>query len=273
MSDDITILKDGTRLYKHKAYERLKASGRIAAQVLHELVANVKEGVTTFELNSLAEQLIKDAGATPAFKGYEGYPFATCLSVNEHIVHGLPNNRPLKNGDVISVDVGVIKDFFYSDNARTVVVGGAPSEHDQLIEAAQRAYNLGLEKALPGNYTGDIGHEIHKAVLQNDLDPQNTSLGKKFNVFFKFQGHGIGLELHEQPSVPNMGFPGKGVKLLPGMCICIEPVVLYMSSTPEVCPTETPNVYQFITDDRKPSSHYENQIYITETGYEVLTRI
>lgn len=260
-------------IYSEQERLKLEKAARTAHLILLEVLKNVQPGITTAELEAIAESEISKNNAVPLFKGYEGYPFCTCLSVNEYIVHGFPNQKKLAPGDVISVDIGVRVDGYCGDNARTLVVGGNPSEHDQLIEVTKTAYEEALKVALPGNTVGDIGNKINHIISGPYLDPQNRSLGKKFKVFHKVFGHGIGYNLHEDPSVPNLGFKGAGAQLRPGMCICIEPVVLYNSSEPIIKDSDLyHSVKEFYTSDLKPSAHHENQIFITRDGPVVLSK-
>jgi methionyl aminopeptidase len=261
-------------LYNKDQFIKIKAAAECAHSILLTLIEACKPGVTTQELEDLADLEIIKHKAEPLFQGYHGYPFCTCLSVNEFIVHGFPNSTPLKAGDVISIDIGIRLNGFCGDNARTIIVGGVESEHSHLIEVTKQAFEAGLAVALPGNTVGHIGNRINNIVSKPYLDPANRSLGKKFKVFHKVFGHGIGHELHEAPNIPNLGFEGAGAVLKPGMCICIEPVVLYNSSEGIIKDSDLyHSVKEFYTSDLKPSAHHENQIFITESGPIVLSKV
>ena len=262
--------KFGINLYDKSSFDYLKESGNIANTILNQLVLNCVENNSPEDLNKLAEDLVYKFKVKAAFLGYNNYPASVCISYNEKIVHGVPGNYKLKLGDVVSIDFGVVYKGHYSDNARTIIVGGIENEHSDLLEVTKRAFLEGLSKAYIGNTIGDIGFAIHKEILKIRTNNLNIHHGSKYKLYYKFQGHGIGMELHEEPGVPNIGFPGKGIKLEKGMCICIEPVVLYSSSNPiNIMNSNTLEVH---TDDKKPSSHHENQIYISEDGPIIISQ-
>ena len=194
----IVKLEDNSHLYGQDYLPRLKDSGRVSYLILKELIKNAQEGITTEELDRIAEDEIIKYKAEPLFKGFDAYPFSTCLSYNEYIVHGFPSKYRLKNGDVIAIDVGVKYKGFCGDNARTVIIGNPnDSPHRRLVDIAEEAFNAGLSQAYPGNTIGDIGFAIHTTVLSDiDPNPSDPTIDSKFKVFHKFQGHGIGLELH-----------------------------------------------------------------------------
>lgn len=261
-------------IYSPRELIKLERAAKTAHKILLTLIDNAKPGATTLDLERIAESEIKRHGGLPLFKGYESFPFCTCLSVNEFIVHGFANNTPLKEGDVISIDIGVRVDGYCGDNARTIIVGDVDSEHKHLIDVTKSAYEEALKVALVGNTVGHIGSKINNIVSRPYLNPLNPELGKKFQVFHKVFGHGIGHELHEGPNIPNLGFEGAGCMLQEGMCICIEPVVLYNSSEGLIKESDLYlNVKQFYTSDGLPSAHHENQIFITKSGPIVLTTI
>jgi methionyl aminopeptidase len=261
----------GINIYDQSSFNYLQESGFIANTILTTMVSSCIEGSTSKELSSIALDLMNKFKVKPAFMGFENYPDSVCISYNEKIVHGIPNEYKFKNGDVVSIDFGVIHKGHYSDNARTIVVGHLDNEHSGLVDIAKTAFLRGMAKAYVGSTTGDIGYAIHKEILKSkiNLDPVGES---KYKLYYRFQGHGIGMALHELPSVPNIGFPNKGYLIEAGMCICIEPVVLYSSSNPLELKTNFDKVIEIVTDDRKPSSHHENQIFITEDGPIILTR-
>lgn len=265
----LKTLPNGANIYTSIELEYISTAAVILKEVRAKLLEFISPGVSTAEIDSLAEKLIYQAGGEPLFKGFEGYPFSTCLSANEHIVHGLPTSHLLREGDILSLDLGVRYKGYCSDSARTLVVGGGVSPHQSLIDVAETAFSEALKKAVPQSTTGTIGFTIHKEVLRELNIPGKWASGHKFKIFSQFQGHGIGLNLHESPPVPNLGSIGKGDVLLPGMCICIEPVVLYSSSN--VIKSYENGILQFTTDNFLPSSHYENQVFITDNGPLVLT--
>lgn len=270
----ISKLLDGSLIYEEDILPRFIDSGRLVRSILQSLIEVAVEGNTTLELNNLAEDLIYKNKAEPLFKGFNGYPFATCMSMNEFIVHGFPSDYRLKNGDIISIDLGLRLNGICGDNARTIIVGGVESEHTRLVEIAREAFYEGVKYALPGNYTGDIGFAIHRCILSELNDKNNRKSGNKFKVFYNFQGHGIGINLHELPNVPNIGYPGRGYRLREGNCICIEPVVIYSTSEPTIEEYSThKGILKFTTNNLLPSSHYENQIYISKSGPIILTSL
>lgn len=271
---DVVVLKSGIKLYGKNCVTFLQESGRIASEVLQKVAEEAVEGVSLYDLDRFAEDLIFKEKAEPAFLGFNGYPFSTCLSVNENIVHGIPTNKKLKNGEVLSIDLGVKLNGMCADNAKTIVIGGdEKSNHKKIIQTAERAFYKGMEKAKVGFTIGDISHAIHKEVLKESILDSNGSDTKLFKIFFNFQGHGIGELLHEPPDVPNMGFIGKGPKILPGMSLCLEPVVMYRTSDVEESFIEIKNTHiaQFKTSNYMPSSHFEKQIYITMDGPIIIT--
>lgn len=264
----VVKLSDGSNLYDSECFYRLQAAGELAFLTLEHILLQIKPGITTLELDKQAEEFIRERGGIPLFKGYDGFPHTTCLSVGEDIVHGIPSSRSLLEGDIISVDVGVQLNGFCGDNARTVVVGVKDTPHKTLIDAAELAFLAGVGKAYPGNTIGDIGFAIQKSIFMHE-DLSGNGL---FKIFKNFQGHGIGLDLHEAPQVPNYGFEGKGTVLQPGLCICIEPVVLYRESDILIEKSKDFNILQFKTSNAAPSSHFENQLFITNDGPIILTK-
>lgn len=267
---EVATLSNGINIYSEAALEGLKVACTMQAEIRDILVSRAVPGITTLELDMLAEALISKMGAKPLFIGYRNYPYTTCMSCNEQIVHGFPTNRKLEKGDVLSIDLGLKYNGFCADSARTTIIGEPKSEDDTLlIQVAMEAFEAGVKKAYPGNTIGDIGFAIHKTVVKHQKVAGNWSSGFKFKIFSKFTGHGVGLSLHEPPDVPNFGAKGKGKHLYKGMCICIEPVVLYASS--QVTQYTEENVDRFKTTDLRSSSHYENQVYISSEGPVILT--
>ncbi|SEG07392.1 methionine aminopeptidase, type I [Caloramator fervidus] len=238
--------------------EKMKKAGRIVAELLLLLEKHVKPGVTTKELDRIAEEFIVSCGAKPSFKGYYGFPASLCTSINEQVVHGIPSDRVLQEGDIISIDCGVLLDGFHSDAARTFPVGKISKEAERLIEVTQQSFFEGLKYAIVGNRIGDISHAIQKYVEDNG-----------FSVVRDYVGHGIGKQLHEEPPVPNFGKPGRGPKLAAGMVLAIEPMV----NLGTFAVIELDDGWTVVTADRKLSAHYENTVAILENGPEILTII
>jgi methionyl aminopeptidase len=236
----------------------MREAGRIVSEILDELEKAVAPGVTTWDLDALAEKLIYQQGARPAFKGYHGFPACLCASVNDEVVHGIPSKRrKLREGDLMKLDFGVVYRGFFGDSARTVPVGKVSSEAQALVNATREALNKGIQAMVAGNRLGDIGHAVQSYVEI-----------RGFSVVRTFSGHGIGRRLHEAPDVPNYGQPGSGMKLRPGMVLAVEPMV--NQGTDEVMVLE--DQWTAVTRDSKLSAHFEHTVLITEGGPEVLTR-
>lgn len=238
--------------------ERIRKAGRIAARVLRTCKEAIEPNRTTAsELNAIAERMILEMGGFPAFKGYRLYPGALCVSINEQIVHGLPDGRVIREGDVVSLDIGVFYEGFCCDTAITVIAGHADYQRKRLVRYTEEALKVGIEHARAGNTTGDISHAIESYVRQGGFEPA-----------YGLAGHGVGRFLHEMPDIPNWGMePGKGVKLQPGMVLAIEPMIVM--GEPEVEVAE--DHWAIITSDRKPAAHFEHTVLITENGAEILT--
>jgi methionyl aminopeptidase len=266
-------LENGINIYSDLERLKIEKAATTAYKVLTEVISNTQEGITTLELNAITESLIKKYKGQPLFKGYNGFPFSACLSVNNQIVHGLANNRKLRNGDIISIDIGVRLDGYCGDNARTILIGDNYIELDKkLVDIAEEACLMATKEAFPGNTTGDIGYTINRTILSSYIN-NDVNSGRNFKVYDSVFGHGIGKDLHEKPNVPNIGYKNHGVTLYEGMCICIEPVILYNSSIPMVIMNSEFLIEEFFTSDGKPTSHFENQIFITKEGPILLTRI
>lgn len=246
------------RLYDTECAKVLQEAATINNSIMGQLLEAAVPGVTTLELEALAESLIVLHKCEPLFKGYEGFPFCACFSVNECIVHGLANSRPLLDGDVLSIDLGVRYRKLCSDMARTKIVGRG-SDYEDLLSVSEQAFFAALPYCNPGNTTGDLG----AAIL--------TTIAKNYKIFEKFQGHGIGIDLHEDPAIPNFGVFNRGTPLKEGMCICIEPVVLHKTSNVIRKLDSIYNIVQYYADDGLPASHYENQVFITSDGPRILT--
>ncbi|PLX31282.1 MAG: type I methionyl aminopeptidase [Clostridiales bacterium] len=238
--------------------EYMKEAGKIVAEV-HKLMAEViKPGMTTMELDQIAEKKIIEMGAIPAFKGYGGFPAAICASVNEQVVHGIPDGRVLENGDIISVDVGSKLKGYYGDGARTFPVGEISEEAERLIAVTRQSFFEGLKYCKVGYRLSDVSHAVQKYVEENG-----------FSVVRDYVGHGIGTALHEDPQVPNYGPPGKGPRLVAGMVIAIEPMVNAGTFRVQTLGDE----WTVVTADGKLSAHYENTIAITEEEPIILTQL
>jgi len=231
-------------------------AGKILADIMRELKKEVKIGVTTQELNKLAEELILKSGTKPGFLNYNGFPAVMCTSVNEVIVHQIPSDYALKNGDILSLDLGLIHNGYYSDMAITVPVGEISREVQVLIRAVKKSLNIGIKKARPGNTIGDIGNTIQRYLEKRGL-----------NVVKELCGHGIGKDLHEDPEVPNYGKRKKGEVLKQGMVLCLEP----MASLGKAKIKKASDGFGFKTIDDSLSAHSEHMIAITQNGSRVLT--
>ena len=232
-------------------------SAAIGAGCLQHLKSLVRPGVTTGELDEEARKYIESRGGRCAFKGYRGYPAHICASVNEEIVHGIPSNRTLVAGDVVSLDVGVQKDGYFGDASLTVPVGEITPELSRLLEVTQQALAKGVEQARPGNRLGDVGHAIQAVVEQAG-----------YSVVRSLVGHGIGREMHEEPQVPNYGTPGKGQKLQAGMVLAIEPMVNQGGPDTLVLDDD----WTVVTRDGSPSAHFEHTVAVTQDGPVILSR-
>ncbi|MGE5308948.1 MAG: type I methionyl aminopeptidase [Deltaproteobacteria bacterium] len=237
--------------------EIMRQAGRLLAQVLHEVAKSVAPGKTTGEIDGLAERLIRDAQAIPAFKGYRGYPGTLCTSVNNEVIHGIPGGRRLEEGDIISLDCGLIFRKYYSDMAVTVPVGRISADAQKLIRVTRDSLTEGIKKARPGNRLSDISHAVQEHVEKNG-----------FSVVRQFVGHGIGSSLHEEPEVPNFGRPGRGVELKPGMVLAVEPMV--NMGTWECLIMD--DGWTAVTKDGKLSAHFEHTIAITDGEAQILTK-
>ncbi|MEI9475091.1 MAG: type I methionyl aminopeptidase [Deltaproteobacteria bacterium] len=236
--------------------EQLRRPNAIVAEVLQRLRKAVVAGITTRELDQIAEEVILSMGAVPAFKGYRGFPASLCASINEQVVHGIPNQRRLKEGDIVSLDVGASLNGYFGDAAITLPVGSVDPEAQRLLEVTERALTLGIEKARKGNRLFDISHAI-----QGWVESQG------FSVVRDFVGHGIGKSLHEEPQIPNFGSPHQGPRLEEGMVFALEPMV--NEGTYEV--KNLSDGWTVSTADRKRSAHFEHTIAITDGDPEILT--
>lgn len=240
----------------HQIEEMAEAS-RLSAKVLREVGARVKPGVSTAELDRIAEMIIRMEGGIPAFKGYGGFPGSICASVNDQIVHGIPSNSViLQEGDILSIDTGAIVKGWVGDNAWTYPVGKISPEKKRLLEVTEQCMWAGIEAARPGNHLGDIGHAI-----------QEIAERAGYGVVREYVGHGVGRDMHEDPNVPNYGRKHTGIKLEPGMVIAIEPMINIGTYKTKVMS----DGWLVCTRDGKPSAHFEKTVAITEDGPRVLT--
>jgi methionyl aminopeptidase len=241
-----------------KEIDRMRVSGRLVGRVLQELRAMIRPGLTTIEVDATAEKMIRDAGAYPTFKGYNGFPFSICASVNEQVVHGFPSSYELQEGDIFSIDVGVTLDGFVGDTAATIPVGTVSEERLRLIRVTEECLQLAIEQCRVGNHLGDIGWAV-----------QSHAETHGYSVVRDYVGHGIGRRMHEDPQIPNYGKPGKGPKIKRGYVFAVEPMInlgVHQTRTLK-------DGWTVVTIDGQPSAHAEHTIAITEEGPEVLTLI
>lgn len=234
----------------------LECAGKIVAQTFDELMPEIKKGVSTKELDERAEKLVKEKGGQPAFKGYRGFPAALCTSINEEIVHGIPSDRRLKEGDLISIDLGVEKDGFFADAALTVGIGQISEEAKKLIKITWVCLLNGINKTVAGNRIADISYSV-----------QQTAEKAGFNVVREFVGHGIGTKIHEEPPIPNYGRPKRSPRIKKGMILAIEPMVCSGSWKTEILK----DGWTAVTRDRKIAAHFEHTVAVTGSGPRILT--
>ena len=236
--------------------ERLARVNELVAHVLAELKSMVVPGLTTADLDAVAEKRLGEAGAEPAFKGYHGYPATICASVNEQVVHGIPSKRPLVEGDIISIDMGAKLEGFYGDSAVTVPVGRVSDQADRLLSVTEAALAKGLAAVKPGARVSDIG-----AAVQTHVEAHG------FSVVREFVGHGIGTKLHEEPQIPNYGPPGRGPRLSEGMVLAVEPMVNLGKPAVKVLG----DGWTAVTKDGSLSAHFEHTVVVTGSGCRILT--
>ena len=238
--------------------EKMRAAGQLVGRVLQELRRMVVPGVTTLEVDRAAEKMIRDAGALPTFKGYHGYPFSICASVNEQVVHGFPSDYKLKEGDIFSIDVGATLEGFVGDTATTVPVGRVSQELLKLIRVTEECLERAIEQCRAGKHLGDIGWAV-----------QGHAEAHGYSVVREYVGHGIGRRMHEDPQIPNYGTPGKGAKIKNGYVFAVEPMVNMGAQHTKVLK----DGWTVVTVDGLPSAHCEHTIAVTEEGPQVLTRV
>lgn len=237
--------------------EKMAAAGAVVARVLNEMEAAIQRGVTTRQLDEIAERTIRGAGGTPTFKGYRGFPASICASPNAMVVHGIPGDYAVADGDILSVDVGVTLEGFVGDSAWTFVVGDIPQRTKQLLETCEKALAAGIEQARPGNHVGDISAAV-----------QRVTEDAGFAVIRTLVGHGVGREMHEDPQVPNFGEPSSGSELREGMTIAIEPMIT--AGTHEIVLAD--DEWSISTADGSMSAHFEHTVAITDQGPRILTQ-
>jgi len=235
---------------------KIRESALVVSQTLGMLASEIRPGVTSLFLDNLAETFILDNSCKPGFKGYNSFPNTLCVSINEQVVHGIPNNNPLKDGDIISIDCGVIKDGFYGDHAYTFKVGDVEKEVDNLLEITKKSLYIGIESLIAGNNVGDIGNSI-----------QNFISKYSYGIVKELVGHGLGKNLHEDPEIPNYGKKGTGVLLKEGLVVAIEPMINL--GTEKV--NQLDDGWTIVTLDGKPSAHFEHNVAIIDGKPEILS--
>lgn len=236
--------------------EKLQASADLVSEVQNQMLDLAHPGLPTIELDRLAEKFIRDAGAEPVFKGYRGFPFTVCVSINEQVVHGFPSRRKLKEGDILSLDVGVRYQGYVGDCARTIAIGTVSPEEDRLIRVAYHALRESCRAVQVGRRLGDVSHTVETIAQQYD-----------YGIVRDFVGHGVGHEMHEDPQVSNVGRPGTGPRLKVGLVICIEPMFNLGTHAVEVLEDR----WTVVTKDRRKSVHVEDMVALTASGPRILT--
>lgn len=245
------------RAKKPHEIEKMRAAGKILGECLAHLAGLVRPGISTLDLDTAAETFIRDQGCVPGFLGYSGFPNSLCVSVNDEVVHGIPGPRLIADGDLVSLDCGLILDGWWADSGLSVGCGRASDEVQRLIEVTREALDRGIAAARPGNHIGDIGHAV-----------QTFAEGRGYSVVRQYVGHGIGRDMHEPPQVPNYGQPGAGNLLKSGYVLAIEPMVNV--GGPEVRVLD--DDWTVVTVDGKLSCYFEHTVAITDNGPEVLTQ-
>ena len=241
-----------------KEIEKMRAAGQLTGLVLQQLREMSEPGISTLEIDRAAEKMIRDAGALPTFKGYHGFPYSICASVNQQVVHGFPSDYRLKGGDIFSIDCGVTLEGFVGDTATTVPVGRVNEDWLALIRVTEECLDLAIEQCRPGRHLGDIGAAV-----------QQHAEARGYSVVREYVGHGIGRRMHEDPQIPNYGKPGQGPKIKAGYVFAVEPMINLGTHYTKVLA----DGWTVVTLDGKPSAHAEHTIAITEDGPQVLTRI
>lgn len=236
----------------------MRAAGRLIGQIREELRGMVEPGITTMDLDRAAEKMIRDGGALPTFKGYHGFPYSICASVNEQVVHGFPSDKPLQDGDIFSMDLGATLEGFVGDTATTIPVGQVSEELLKLIRITDECLERAIEQCRAGKNLGDIGWAVQEHAEENG-----------YSVVREYVGHGIGRKMHEDPQIPNFGTPGKGVKIKNGYVFAVEPMINLGTHQTKVLG----DGWTVVTLDGRPSAHSEHTIAVTEDGPQVLTQV
>lgn len=237
--------------------QTLREGGQILGEIRRELASLVKVGMTGVELNEKAEKLIQEAGGTPAFKNYNGFPAGLCVSVNETVVHGIPTDIPFKEGDLVGLDIGMKYKGLYTDTATTVPVGKISKDLEKLLKVTKQALEVGISQVAPGNYIGDIGKAIEKFIKPHG-----------YSIVRDLAGHGVGREVHEDPLIPNYNSGSRGEKMFPGLVIAIEPMII-MSKDHRVGVAD--NKWDVNSADGSMTAHFEHTIAVTEDGHLIIT--
>lgn len=236
--------------------ELMRKAGMLVSETHKYLKPFIKPGITTLELDKLAEEFIRSNDGIPTCKGYEGFPSSLCVSINDEVVHGIPGKRKLRNGDIVTIDMVIGYHGYQGDAAWTYAVGDISDKKKYLMEHTEKALYEGVKQVKPGNRIGDISHAVEVYATKH-----------KLGVVKELVGHGIGTEMHEEPDVPNYGKPNTGPRLKPGMVICIEPMLNLGSADVGILEDD----WTIVTLDGKPAAHYEHTVLVTEDGYEILT--
>lgn len=244
------------KIRTEKEIELIAQSNRIVSETLDMINKNIKPGISTSELDKMAEEFIRAKGGRPAFKGYMGFPASLCISIDDEVVHGIPNGKYLEEGQIVSVDCGVEKNGYYGDSARTFAVGTIDNKKEDLMKVTKESLQKGIEAAKEGNYVSDIGHAVQTFVE-----------ARGYSVVRELVGHGIGTELHEEPQVPNYGTPKQGHRLVAGMCLAIEPMI--NAGKKEI--VTDGDGWTVRTKDGSTSAHFEHTIAITKNGAKILS--
>jgi methionyl aminopeptidase len=250
-------IKDHIKIKSPREIDILHKAGKILSSIIKELNRSLKSGMTTGEIDAVAEQLIADHNVRPAFKGYRGYPASVCVSVNQEVVHGIPGKRVIRDGDIVSLDIGIIYENYYSDAAITVGLGEIAKDLQRLLEVTEESLYKGIAEAKVNNHLSDISFAVQHYIESHH-----------FSVVRDFVGHGIGRSLHEEPEIPNFGPPHYGPVLKEGMVLAIEPMVNMGTWKTRV----TENGWTVETLDGKPSAHFEHTVAVTESGPVILTQ-
>lgn len=252
--------RDRIEIKSSEQLAAMRAAGIVVARTLQRVAEATVAGATTAELDECAAQSIRDEGAMPSFLGYHGYPAHICVSVNHEVVHGIPGARVVAEGDLVSVDCGAIVDGWHGDAAITILVGDVAPDLRELSRVTEESLWAGLRAARPGNRLSDIGHAVESSIRAN---------GDAYGIVEEYVGHGIGSSMHMEPAVPNYGRPGKGPRLVPGMALAVEPMVILGDPTVEVLDDE----WTVVASDGSHACHWEHTVAITEDGPWVLTAL